>query len=66
MRGFIKALDNNSLTTDIDYSDYIDEDDVNTKGPIKIKLAEKLEAEGVELPKEATSEAMKKKCADKK
>jgi hypothetical protein len=29
-------------------------------------LAEKLEAEGVELPEGATSEAMKKKCGDKK
>jgi hypothetical protein len=45
MRGFVKALDNNGLTTNIDYSDYIDENDINTKGPIKVKLAEKLESE---------------------
>ena len=50
MRGFVKALDNNSLTTYIDYSDYINEDDINTKWSIKFKLAEKLEKEGVELP----------------
>jgi hypothetical protein len=31
MRGFVKALDNNDMTTDIDYSDYINEDDINTK-----------------------------------
>lgn len=66
MRGFVKALKNNNLTTDIDYSDYINENDINTKGPIKLKLAEKLESEGIELPEWATSEAIKKKCAEKK
>ena len=66
MRGFVKALDNNGLTTNIDYSDYIDENDINTKGPIKVKLAEKLESEWIKLPKNATSKAIKLKCDKEK
>lgn len=66
MRGFVKALDNAWYNTDIDYSDYIDTDDVNTKWPIKIKLAERLESEWVELPEGATSQALKEKCDKEK
>jgi len=63
LRGFVKALDNAGYTTDIDYSDYLWEDDINTKGPIKVKLAEKLEAEWVKLPEQVSSESLKnKKC----
>ena len=63
MRGFVKALNNNNLTTDIDYSDYLSEDDINTKWPIKVKLAEKLESEWVELPEQASSQYINEKCA---
>lgn len=60
MRGFVKALANNNMTTDIDYSDYYDEN--NSTWNIKVRLAEKLEAEGVELPEWATSKAISEKC----
>jgi len=66
MRGFVKALANNDLTTDIDYSDYLTESDIDTKGPIKVKLAEKLEANGVELPEKASSEYIREKCKKEK
>ena len=60
MRGFVKALWNNDFTTDIDYSEYYDED--NSTWNIKVRLAEKLEADGVELPEWATSSAIQEKC----
>ena len=62
MRGFVKALDNNDMTTGIDYSDYLNADDIDTKGSIKVKLAEKLEAENIELPEGATVAALNEKC----
>ena len=63
MRWFVKALDNNWLTTDIDYSNYYDED--NSKWNIKVRLAERLENEGVNLPEWVTSKAINEKIANK-
>jgi len=63
MRWFVKALDNNWLTTDIDYSNYYDED--NSKWNIKVRLAERLENEGVNLPEWARSKAINEKCDNK-
>lgn len=62
MRWFVKALSNNNLTTDIDYSDYLSIDDINTKWTIKVKLAEKLESEWVELPEQASSKSIQENC----
>ncbi len=65
LRGFLKAIDNNGYSTDLDWKAYIDESDKSVKGPIKYKLAEKLESEGVNLPEQVSSESMKnKKCDD--
>jgi hypothetical protein len=62
----LKAIDNNGYETELDYSPYLNEDDLDTKWPIKFKLAEKLESLGVVLPEQVSSEAMKnKKCDDK-
>ncbi len=66
LRGFIKALNNNSYTTEISYSDYLNNDEINTKGGwLKVKLAEKLEAEGINLPEKASSSYIKENCGDK-
>lgn len=45
MRGFIKALESNGLTTTIDYSTYLSEVDLNTRGTLKEKLFDKLASE---------------------
>lgn len=62
MRGFVNALENNWLETDIDYSDYLTEDDLATKGTIKVKLAERLEDEWVDLPEQASSSYIQENC----
>ena len=63
LRGFVSWLANNWLTTDIDYSEYLSEEEVATKwGALKTKMAEKLEAEGVELPEQAKSSTIKENC----
>ncbi|MDQ7010154.1 MAG: DUF2202 domain-containing protein [Candidatus Gracilibacteria bacterium] len=66
LRGFIKAIDSNGYETELDWNQYLDESDLSIKGPIKYKLAEKLESEGVELPEQVSSEVMKNKKCDKK
>ena len=63
MRWFLKALSNNGLSTDIDYSDYLSEEDLNTKGPLVYMLAERLEAEGETLPEWSSSEEIKAMAA---
>lgn len=50
MRWFLKAMNNNGLTTSIDYSAYLSQDELNTKGSLKNKLAEKLTSEWVSIP----------------
>ena len=62
MRGFVKALNNNNLTTEIDYSSYISLDDLNTKWSLKWKLSEKLELEWIELPNQASSKYINENC----
>ena len=65
LRGFLKAINNNGYETELDWKKYLDESDLSVKWPIKYKLAEKLEAEWVELPEQVSSETMKnKKCDD--
>jgi len=66
MRWFVKALNNNNLNTSIDYSDYLNSKDINTKWPINVKLAERLEAEWVNLPEQASSKYITEKCKKEK
>ena len=61
LRGFLKAIDNNGYKTDLDWSKYLEKSDLSVKGPIKYKLAEKLEADWVELPEQVSSSTMKNK-----
>lgn len=65
LRWFLKALSNNGLTTDIEYSDYLTEDLANSKWSIKYLLAEKLEAEWFDLPDTASSSKIKENCDNK-
>lgn len=63
LRWFLKALDNNGLVTELDYSLYLSEDDLATKwGSLKSKMAEMLEAEGEVLPAQASSATIKENC----
>lgn len=55
MRGFIKALEVNGLTTTIDYSDYLSQTDLDTRGSLKAKLSDKLTSEWVTLPAQASA-----------
>jgi len=50
LRGFLLALDNNGYETDIDYSDYLDEDYADQRGSLKDLILDRLEEEEVELP----------------
>lgn len=64
LRWFLSAINNNGLTTTIDYSDYLTSDEINTKwGTLKYKMAEKLESEWVTLPTQANSNSIKENCA---
>lgn len=60
LRWFLKTLSKNWLETDIDYSEFLSEDDLNMKWPLKYKLAERLEKDWIELPDIVSSEALKK------
>lgn len=62
LRWFLKALKNNWLETTIDYSNYLNDEEINSKWwVLKVKLAEKLESEWVYLPEWATSKAISEK-----
>lgn len=45
MRGFLQTLQANNMTTTVDYSAYLTESDINTRGSLKMKLVNKLQAE---------------------
>lgn len=63
LRGFLKGLTQNGFSTGIDYSDYLSESEVNTKwGALKSKMAEKLEAEWVDLPEQVNTTSIQKRC----
>lgn len=47
LRWFSKWLENNNLTSTVDFSKYFSQEDVNTKGSLKNKLLERLEKDGV-------------------
>jgi len=61
MRSFLKAFDSNWLTPDTDTSEFLSTDDLDVKWPLKYKLAERLEAEGIVLPEQVNSETLKSK-----
>ena len=63
LKGFVNALNNAGYTTDLEWTKYISEDDLNARwNELKTKLAEKLEAEGVKLPEQATSKYLNENC----
>lgn len=62
MRWFLKWLTNAWFTTTIDYSKYLNQEQVDSKWTLKYLLAEKLVAEGVNLPTQANSESIKANC----
>ena len=62
MRGFAKWLANNNITTNIDYSEYLSNEQVNSKWTLKYLLSENLEKEWIILPKQANSEQIKANC----
>ncbi|USN59292.1 MAG: DUF2202 domain-containing protein [Candidatus Peribacteria bacterium] len=65
LRGFLTAINNAGLETEIDYSDYITDEEVATKGgSLKSKMAEKLEAEGMVLPEKASTTYIQENCAN--
>lgn len=65
LRGFLSAINNAGLETEIDYSDYITDEEVATKGgSLKSKMAEKLEAEGMVLPEKASTKYIQENCTD--
>lgn len=50
MRGFLQTLQANHMTTTVDYSSYLTESDINTRGSLKEKLTNTLRAEWITLP----------------
>ncbi len=50
MRGFLQGLTNNGFTTSINYSEYLNQTDLNSRWSLQSKLSEKLVAEKVVLP----------------
>jgi hypothetical protein len=67
MRWFLKALDNNWFTTGIDYSDYLTEEEANSKWwALKTKLSKILEDEWVDLPEMASLKVISEKSWEKK
>lgn len=64
MRWFLKALNNNNFTTDIDYSKYLNQEQVDSTWTLKYLLSEKLTAEWITLPDQVSSASIKANCAN--
>ncbi len=64
LRGFVQALEQQGFETDLNRQDYLSEEELNSHGSLNYKLAEKLEAEGVELPQMATATYIKNSYAN--
>ena len=63
LRWFLNWLTNNWFTTDIDYSEFLSEEEVNTKWwALKVKMAELVQSRWVELPTQASPKAIAEKC----
>ena len=66
LRWFLNALKNNWFETEINYSEFLTEEEVNTKWwTLKVKMAELVTSKWVVLPNQATAEAIALKCANK-
>ena len=65
MRWFLKALNSNNFTTDIDYSKYLTQELVNSTWSLKYLLSDKLTAEWIVLPIQVNSTNMKENCTNK-
>lgn len=61
MKAFVNALNDNNLTTDIETWEFLSADDLESRWPLKYKLAERLEVAWVELPEQVSSETLKEK-----
>jgi len=59
LRGFVQALKQQGFDTDLPRQEYISEEELNSKGPLNYKLAELLEKEGIEIPEQVSSAAIK-------
>lgn len=62
MRWFLKWLSNAGLTTKIDYSKYLSQEQVNSKWTLKHLLSENLASEWVILPSQASSKNIQANC----
>lgn len=63
LRGFVSALNNNGFTTDLDYNQYLTDEEISDKNIIvKQKMAEKVIAAGVVLPEGYSPEDIMEKC----
>lgn len=60
LRAFSKALSNNGFTTSVDVSKYLSATELQSRGPLKNKLSERLAQEGVSIP--AGANAMTEDC----
>ncbi len=63
MRWFVKWLASAWLTTTIDYSKYLSQEQVDSKWTLKYLLSEKLVNEWVKLPTQVSSSNIKANCA---
>ncbi len=61
LRSFLQAFESNGLIPDTQTSEFLSDDDLNTKWPLKYKLAERLEAKGIVLPEQVNSTTLKSK-----
>lgn len=62
LRGFAKWLENAWYTTEIDFSKYLSQEQVDSKWTLKYLLAEKLANVWVSLPSQASSSNIKANC----
>ena len=63
LRGFVQALEQQGFETELNWQNYLSEEDLQTRGSLNYKLAEKLEAEGISLPQTATANYIKNSYA---
>ncbi len=62
LKGFANALKQNGYEIPSIVYEYLSEEELNSQWPLVYKLAERLEAEGVNLPEMATAEYIKNEC----
>ncbi len=62
IRGFAKALKNNNLSSNVDYSSYLTPYEVNSKWSLKYKFSESLVKEWVVLPSQVSAKNIQANC----